>query len=131
MQTAAETASPPTSLESSQAIARVVTAAGNNLFRVETPQKEQWLVELPARFRSEFWIKRGGYVLVDSAALAERDNKLGGEIVNVVRDEKAWRKMDYWPAVFKKSRQDDEDHEDSVVGQMPPSDDERGEDDSS
>ena len=54
------------------------------------------MVELPARFRSTIWIKRRGYVLVDTAAFENRENKLGGEIVNVVREERKWRKMDYW-----------------------------------
>jgi probable RNA-binding protein EIF1AD len=42
------------------------------------------------------WIKRGSFVVVDTSALADRENKLDGEIVNVVRDEKDWRKMAYW-----------------------------------
>lgn len=41
-------------------------------------------------------------MLVDKAALGGggggggRNNKLAGEIVNVVREEKEWRKMSYW-----------------------------------
>lgn len=35
-------------------------------------------------------------MLVDNNTLAERENKIDGEIVNVVRDEKMWRKMGYW-----------------------------------
>ena len=54
------------------------------------------LVEMPRRFRSTIWVKRGSYVVVDVAALAGRENKLGGEIVNVVREEKRWRRMPYW-----------------------------------
>jgi hypothetical protein len=42
------------------------------------------------------WIKRGSFVVVDTSAMADRENKLDGEIVNIVRDEKAWRKMAYW-----------------------------------
>ena len=80
-----------------QAIARVKKAEGNNLYSVELPlRKESLLVELPSRFRSQIWIKRGGYVVVDTSAFAERDNKLDGEIINVVRDEKHWRKQAYW-----------------------------------
>jgi len=33
---------------------------------------------------------------VDTKAFDDRDNKLGGEIVNVVRDVKQWRKETYW-----------------------------------
>lgn len=94
--TAEETLTPPNALNGHQQIARVTKAAGNNLYSVELPSKESLLVELPARFRSTIWIKRGSYVVVDTEALEDRDNKLSGEIINVVRDEKAWRKADYW-----------------------------------
>ena len=95
--TAAETSSPPPYLDAGHLIALVKKAEGNNLYSVEVPSgKEPLLVELPSRFRSQIWIKRGGYVVVDKSALADRENKLGGEIVNVVRDEKQWRKQAYW-----------------------------------
>ncbi|KAF2838738.1 nucleic acid-binding protein [Patellaria atrata CBS 101060] len=94
--TADETCSPPDQLSEHETIARVVKATGNNLYSVELPSGDSALVELPSRFRSQIWIKRGGYVLVDTAALADRENKLDGEIVNVVREEKDWRKMAYW-----------------------------------
>ncbi len=95
--TAAETSAPPTALDKGHAIARVRRAEGNNLYSVELPSaKEPLLVELPSRFRSQIWIKRDGYVVVDTAAFEDRDNKLKGEIVNVVRDEKTWRKEAYW-----------------------------------
>ena len=99
--TAAETSSPPSSLDAGHLIAVVKKAEGNNLYSVEVPSgKEPLLVELPPRFRSQIWIKRGGYVVVDKLALADRENKLGGEIVNVVRDEKQWRKQAYWLVIF-------------------------------
>jgi probable RNA-binding protein EIF1AD len=103
--TAEETMTPPPSLTSTQSIARVLQAAGNNLYRVELPEdstkallldSKALLVELPARFRSTIWIKRGGFVLIDVDAMKERENKLDGEIVNVVRNEKEWRKQSYW-----------------------------------
>jgi probable RNA-binding protein EIF1AD len=103
--TAEETMTPPPSLTSTQSIARVLQAAGNNLYRVELPEdstkalssdSKVLLVELPARFRSTIWIKRGGFVLIDVDAMKERENKLDGEIVNVVRNEKEWRKQSYW-----------------------------------
>ena len=83
--TAEETLTPPDALAEGESIARVVKAAGNNLYNAELPSSQLLLVELPARFRSTIWIKRGSYVLVDTTALADRDNKLDGEIVNVVR----------------------------------------------
>ena len=94
--TAEETSNPPTALEPSQAIARVVKGEGKNLYLVELPNTKSLLVELPSRFRSQIWIKRGGFVLVDTTAFEDRENKLDGEIVNVVRDEKQWRKQAYW-----------------------------------
>ncbi|KAF2083596.1 nucleic acid-binding protein [Saccharata proteae CBS 121410] len=124
--TADATLSPPDELTASQSIARVVRAAGNNLYYVELPTAKESLVELPAKFRNTIWIKRGSYVLVDRQAMAERENKLDGEIVNVVRDEKEWRKQRYWPAEFKKvsTYPEDSDEDESTVGKMPPSDSE-------
>lgn len=122
--TAEETSTPADSLLPTQSIARVKSNAGKNLYHVELPSAKPLLVELPARFRSTIWIKRGSFVVVDTATLAERDNKLDGEIVNVVRNEKEWRKMPYWPADFvkKSAYPDDSEDEDSVTGKMPPSD---------
>ncbi|KAI0478517.1 hypothetical protein GGR56DRAFT_326072 [Xylariaceae sp. FL0804] len=64
------------------------------------------VVELAARFRNAVYVRRGGYVLVDLAPppSGEQQTKTPGgsggraegEIVNVVSDEKAWRKQSYW-----------------------------------
>lgn len=94
--TAEETMFPPDELAQGQEIARVIKATGNNIYSVQFPSKKTALVELPAKFRSTIWMKRGSFVVVDTNALETRDNKLGGEIVNIVRDEKAWRKAHYW-----------------------------------
>lgn len=94
--TAEETLTPPASLTDGQAIARVIKAEGKNLYMVDLPDGKSILVELPSRFRSTIWLKRGGYVLVDTRTFDDRENKLEGEIVNVVRDEKQWRKESYW-----------------------------------
>ncbi|PYH44560.1 putative eukaryotic translation initiation factor eIF1a-like protein [Aspergillus saccharolyticus JOP 1030-1] len=126
--TAEETMTPPDELAEGQLITRVIKATGNNIYLVETPFKESALVELPSRFRSTIWIKRGSYVVIDTNALEGRDNKLKGEIVNIVRDEKAWRKASFWPKEFTKqviAASDDEESEgESNVGKLPPSDDE-------
>lgn len=119
---AEETVTPPDALASSHSIAQVRQAAGNNLYQLQLPSGDLLLAELPARFRSTIWIKRGSFVLLDTSALADRDNKLGGQIVNVVRDEKLWRKRSYWPAEFaKKSSAYEDDSENEGPG-MPPSD---------
>jgi probable RNA-binding protein EIF1AD len=61
--------------------------------------------------------------------MKERENKLDGEIVNVVRNEKEWRKQTYWPKEFVQrisyvADEDDSDEEESNAGKMPPSDSE-------
>ena len=95
--TAQATSSPPASLDDNHAIACVRKAEGKNLYLVKLPKRpDPLLVEMPARFRSQIWVKPGGYVLIDTAAFLNRDNKLDGEIVNVVREEKEWRKQSYW-----------------------------------
>ncbi|KAN0080501.1 hypothetical protein V8E54_003705 [Elaphomyces granulatus] len=114
-----ETLSPPDQLPQGQQIARVVKATGNNLYSVELPSKSSILVELPSRFRSTIWVKRGSYVVVDTQALGSRENKLSGEIANVVRDEKAWRKASYWPNEFVKQSLLPMEDEDPTVGKMP------------
>lgn len=93
-----DTITPPDVLPEAHLIARIVKAEGKNLYSAELPGGKQVLAELEPKFRSVVWIKRGSYVVVDTTALAERDNKLDGEIVNIVRDEKAWRKMAFWYA---------------------------------
>ena len=120
-----ETLTPPVALQNGQLIARIKGGLGKNLYNVELPSSQTLLVELEAKFRSTIWLKRGGYVLVNTKTLADRDNKIDGEIVNVVRDEKRWRKAPFWPAEFsKKATAMDSDEEESRVGKMPPSDSE-------
>ena len=128
--TAEEASTPPAELDKGQAIAQVRKAEGKNLYTVELPNgKEPLLVELSARFRSTIWIKRGGFVVVDTSAFEDRENKLGGEIVNVIRDEKHWRKQAYWPAAFarKSTYLEDSNDEESTMGKMPPSEDDDSE----
>ncbi|KAF7588215.1 hypothetical protein BBP40_005998 [Aspergillus hancockii] len=125
--TANETLTPPDELQPGQQIARVIKATGNNVYAVELPSKDSFLVELPSKFRSTIWMKRNSYVVIDLNALEDRDNKLAGEIVNIVRDEKAWRKAPFWPKEFVKQpaavMSDSEDESESNMGKMPPSDD--------
>lgn len=123
--TVEETLTPPNSLREGQYVCRIKNAAGNNLYNVELPNGSVLLAELEARFRSAIWLKRGGFVIIDTTSLADRGNKIDAEIVNVVRDEKAWRKASWWPKEFtKKAVAADDSEEESTVGRMPPSEDE-------
>lgn len=125
--TAEATLTPPDSLSAGQTLARIVKAQGKDLYSVQTPDGTNLLVELEAKFRGTIFVKRGGYVLVDSSATG-RENKIQGEIVNIVRDERTWRKQPYWPPQFvKKPDPVDSDEEESLVGKMPPSDSEEEE----
>lgn len=85
---------PPPQLLASQYIARIAKPHGNSLYTVETRSKKELLVELPVRFRNAIWVRRGGFVLVETEGFKE--GKVNGEIVEVIRDEKAWTKMNYW-----------------------------------
>jgi probable RNA-binding protein EIF1AD len=121
---AEDTLTPPETLTQSQMIARVVKNLGKDLYTVETADATDLLVELDARFRGTIFVRRGGYVLVDTVLGSERDNKIQGEIVNIVRDEKSWRKQSFWPRAFIKKPAVEDSDEDSVTGKMPPSDNE-------
>lgn len=93
---AAETSTPPPALTATQSIARIMKAEGNSLYSCSLPDQKNILVELPSRFRNTIWIKRGGFVLIDTKEADVRQNKIDGEILNVVRDEHLWRKESYW-----------------------------------
>ncbi|KAF5677514.1 translation initiation factor 1a if-1 [Fusarium heterosporum] len=124
---AAEAAlTPPDALEPNQSLVRVVKPEGNNLYTCELPNTKTLLLELGQRFRNTIWIKRGGFVLAERYEDSKEDTRSEGEIVNVVRDEKAWRKQSYWPKEFVKKNTYDlsDSEEESNVGKMPPSDSE-------
>lgn len=101
------TTSPPPTLPPTHTIAQLVKATGNNLYLVhlptQLPPRPPVLVEMAPQFRSQIWLRRGGYVVVDTAAFGDgqgkeggKDMKIKGVIVNIVREEKGWRKMNYW-----------------------------------
>ena len=87
---------PPNALPPGNKIMRLVKAVGNNLYEAEDSVGSRTLVEMHPRLRSTIWAKRGSFAVVDTTALASRDKKLGGEIANIVSNEKAWRKQSYW-----------------------------------
>lgn len=101
---AEESTTPPDELSHYQTVARVGKPEGNNLYTCILPNTKTVVVELAQRFRNTIWIKRGGFVLVDLTPREEEENhnnkKVQGDIVNVVRDEKEWRKMPYWYVFF-------------------------------
>ncbi|KAI0899871.1 nucleic acid-binding protein [Annulohypoxylon nitens] len=124
MRAAAEEAiTPPDQLTETQSLAKVIEAEGNSLYTCSLPNRQTVLVELATRFRNTIWIKRGGYVLVDLTSSKEEKVRAEGEIVNIVGDEKEWRKQSYWPKEFPRFTYEDSD-EDSTTGKMPPSDSE-------
>ncbi|KAK7755547.1 hypothetical protein SLS62_002481 [Diatrype stigma] len=118
------TTTPPDQLAAAQSLARVIKAEGNSLYSCSLPDGRTVLVELAARFRNTIWIRRGGFVLVDLTLTGDQKGKVEGEIINVVREEREWRKKSYWPREFSKPTFDDgaSDEEESNVGKMPPSD---------
>ncbi|KAG6030500.1 hypothetical protein E4U41_007820 [Claviceps citrina] len=126
--TAEQTLSPPPTLQPNQLLVRVTKPQGNNLYTCQLPDKTTLVLELAQRFRNTIWIRRGGFVLAERYADADGagGSRAEGEIVNVVREEKLWRKQTYWPKEFTKNAyhlSDDED--DSNAGKMPPSDSEQ------
>ncbi|KAF3005471.1 hypothetical protein E8E14_008287 [Neopestalotiopsis sp. 37M] len=121
---AVESTTPPDELAANQSLACVIKAEGNSVYSCSLPDKRTVMVQLADRFRNTIWVKRGGYVLVDLTPSQEMKGKAEGEIVNVVRDEKSWRKQSYWPKEFAPVVYSDEEESDSNVGKMPPSDSE-------
>lgn len=80
--------------------------------------KDPVLVQLHPRFRSLIYLKRHSFVLVDTAALApERRNKLAGEICNVVRGERVWRRCVWWPGEWAKRKRRGKGGDDGVGGE--------------
>ncbi|KJZ79973.1 hypothetical protein HIM_00687 [Hirsutella minnesotensis 3608] len=140
---AEEALTPPDSLLPSQAVVRVVKPEGNNLYTCELPNKKPILLELAQRFRNTIWIKRGGFVVAERYEADLETTRAAGEIVNIVRDEKSWRKQPYWsdscpamlnavltcdtlrPKEFTRNAYDlSDDEDDSNIGKMPSSDSE-------
>lgn len=97
VQAAAEQSlNPPDSLEENQVLVRVIKPEGNNLYSCELANSKTLLLELAQRFRNTIWIRRRGIVLADLYPAGSEESRAVGEIVNVVRDVKAWRKQSYW-----------------------------------
>ena len=93
---------PPAVLSGSQTLAKIIKIHGNSIYTVLSPPESEFLVELPMRFRNAVWVRRGSYVLVETAGFLH--GKIGGEITDVILEEKVWRKMPYWssPCLIEK-----------------------------
>jgi translation initiation factor IF-1 len=111
---------PPSELKPTQHITRISKLHGNSLYTVELPSKSELLVELPMKFRNAVWVRRGGFVLIDTEG--HTNGKVNGEIMDVVRDEKVWRRLDYWyvnlhfcidfrPTGFRRKEESDDEPE--------------------
>lgn len=62
------------------------------------------VVLMPPKFRNTVFVKRGGLVVVDLYEPNEIDPKqehILGDISNIVRNQKDWQKMAYFPVEFK------------------------------
>lgn len=69
------------------------------------PGNQDWfttLVELPPRFRSVVWVKRGGYVMADLTN--PLTDKVAGEISQVLlkAQMRYLRQTDQWPTIYEK-----------------------------
>lgn len=93
---AEESLTPPDTLQPNQSIVRVVKPDGNNLYTCALPNGKTLVLELAQRFRNTIWVRRGGYVLAERYPSDTEEARAEGEIVNIVRDEKFWRKQSYW-----------------------------------
>ncbi|KAL6862909.1 hypothetical protein ACO1O0_003152 [Amphichorda felina] len=122
--TAEEALTPPDEIQPNQCVVRVVKPEGNNLYTCELPSKKTLILELAQRFRNTIWVRRGGFVLADRYPEESEEARAAGEIVNIVRDEKQWRKQPYWPKEFSRNAYESDSEDESNVGKMPPSDSE-------
>lgn len=95
----------PDELQPNQCVVRVVKPEGNNLYTCERPDKSILVLELAQRFRNTIWIRRGGFALADQYPKESEETRAVGEIVNIVRDEKLWRKQPYWYVLDSFSRE--------------------------
>lgn len=95
---AEEALTPPDALQPNQCVVRVIKPEGNNLYTCELPDGKTLLLELAQRFRNTIWVRRRGFVLAEQYPKESEESRAAGEIANIVRDEKQWRKQPYWYA---------------------------------
>ncbi|KAG0280982.1 hypothetical protein BGZ95_007657 [Linnemannia exigua] len=102
-------------LEEGQRFARVLGTRGKNIHEVQFPDNDELLVNLPPKFRSLVWVKRGSYVIIEPAE-EEDKTKVGGDIIAVLFPDhiKHYKQKGIWPFTDQLSRNlhNDSDSED-------------------
>ncbi|KAF9966011.1 hypothetical protein BGZ70_003555 [Mortierella alpina] len=85
-------------LEEGQRFARVLGSRGKNIHEVQFQNGEELLVNLPPKFRSLVWVKRGSYVIIEPAEEADK-TKVEGDIVAVLFPDhiKKYKQRGIWP----------------------------------
>ncbi|KAG0367885.1 hypothetical protein BC939DRAFT_439387 [Gamsiella multidivaricata] len=85
-------------LEEGQRFARVLGSRGKNVHEVQFLEGQELLVNLPPKFRSLVWVKRGSYVIIQPAE-EEDKTKVEGDIVAVLFPDhiKQYRQQGIWP----------------------------------
>ncbi|KAF9992228.1 hypothetical protein BGZ80_004139 [Entomortierella chlamydospora] len=85
-------------LEENQQFARVLGTRGKNVHEVQFKNGEEILVNLPPKFRSLVWVKRGSYVIIQPAE-EEDKTKVSGDIVAILFPDhiKQYKQQGIWP----------------------------------
>lgn len=83
------------------AICRVGITRGGSQFEVYDGEST-WLAELPKRFRNTIWIRRGGFVLVDTSSAPSSVGGTRGEIIFALQkdDISELKKQGFWPSTL-------------------------------
>ena len=86
-------------LQANQNIVRVLAPKGGNVFEVLFPTSETTMVSLPSRFNKLLYVKRGGYLIVETSP--EATGAVTGFVVAVLYDDdvKTLRRQGDWYAV--------------------------------
>ncbi|KAF9314533.1 putative RNA-binding protein eif1ad [Podila horticola] len=85
-------------LEEGQQFARVLGSRGKSIHEVQFPDGAEILVNLPPKFRSLVWVKRGSYVIIEPAE-EEDKTKVAGDIAAVLFPDhiKKYKQQGIWP----------------------------------
>ncbi|KAG0226562.1 putative RNA-binding protein eif1ad [Mortierella sp. GBA43] len=111
-------------IEEGQQFARVIATRGNNVHEVQFPDGREILANLPPKFRSLVWVKRGSYVIIQSAE-EEDKTKVEGDIVAVLFPDhiKRYKQDGAWPFGDHFSTTDEAAQGDSSDGESDNDDD--------